>query len=69
MSVRRPRPPVPQVETRLREEVDRAVQYLDASTMSKLISVVENEFIPEQAKTLVEVRTRVLASARRRYDH
>ena len=49
--------------------MDRAVQYLDASTMSKLISVVENEFIPEQAKTLVEVRTRVLASARRRYDH
>ena len=48
-------PSDPQAEARLHEETERAAQYLDASTASKLIHVVEGELVTEHSKTLVEV--------------
>ena len=45
-----------QVETWLREEAERAQQYLEAATAPKLIRVMEDMVLTEHVRTLIDVR-------------
>lgn len=44
-----------EVEQRIQEESDRAKRYLDESTESKIVHVVETELISAHMKTIVEM--------------
>lgn len=48
---------IKKVEARINEESDRAKHYLDASTESRIVEVVEEELIKKHMKTIVEVST------------
>lgn len=43
------------VESRIVEEADRAKHYLDESTESRIVEVIEEELIKKNMKTIVEV--------------
>lgn len=46
---------IKKVEARINEESDRAKHYLDESTESRIVEVVEEELIKKHMKTIVEV--------------
>lgn len=46
---------IKKVETRINEESDRAKHYLDESTESRIVEVVEEELIKKHMKTIVEM--------------
>lgn len=46
---------IKQVEARIIEESERAKHYLDESTESRIVEVVEEELIKKNMKTIVEV--------------
>ncbi len=50
---------IKKVEARINEEANRAKHYLDESTESRIVEVVEQELIKKHMKTVVEVRTSV----------
>lgn len=43
------------VESRIMEEADRAKHYLDESTESRIVKVIEEELIKRNMKIIVEV--------------
>lgn len=47
---------IKKVEARICEESERAKHYLDESTESRIVEVVEEELIKIHMKTIVEVR-------------
>ena len=47
---------IKKVEARIIEEGDRAKHYLDESTESRIVEVVEEELIKKHMKTIVEVK-------------
>lgn len=49
---------IKQVEARIIEESERAKHYLDESTESRIVEVVEEELIKKNMKTIVEVKLR-----------
>lgn len=51
---------IKKVEARINEESDRAKHYLDESTESRIVEVVEEELIKKHMKTIVEVSTIIL---------
>lgn len=46
---------IKKVEARINEEAERAKHYLDESTESRIVEVVEEELIKKHMKTIVEV--------------
>lgn len=46
---------IKKVEARINEEAERAKHYLDVSTESRIVEVVEEELIKKHMKTIVEV--------------
>lgn len=51
---------IKQVEARIIEESERAKHYLDESTESRIVEVVEEELIKKNMKTIVEVSRKIL---------
>lgn len=43
------------MEARINEEAERATHYLDESTESRIVEVVEHELIKRHMKTIVEM--------------
>jgi cullin 3 len=46
---------IKKVEARIQEEIDRAQHYLDQSTETRIVDVVETELIKKHMRTIVEV--------------
>lgn len=60
---------IKKVEARINEESDRAKHYLDESTESRIVEVVEEELIKKHMKTIVEVSIQLILEYLTSYYH